>query len=83
LENRFVLAEEEVMVKQNVIGVWFYRKGPVKKVSGGWKVVSDVTGKTLKRTYKSRKAAENAWATSRRRRYRVRNKRAAIRRRKK
>jgi hypothetical protein len=30
---------------------------PVKKVKGGYKVVSYVTGKTLKRVYKSRKAA--------------------------
>ena len=49
------------------------RKGPVTKVSGGWKVVSDVTGKTLKRTYKSKRAAENAWVASRRRRYRIRH----------
>ena len=46
---------------------------PVKKVRGGWKVVSYVTGKTLKRTYKSKKAAQNAAATSRRRSKRVRH----------
>ena len=33
---------------------------PVKKVRGGYKVVSYVTGKTLKTTYKTKKAAENA-----------------------
>ena len=47
---------------------------PVKKVKGGYKVVSYVTGKTLKRTYKSRKAAENAAATSKRRSRRKRSK---------
>jgi hypothetical protein len=47
---------------------------PVKKVKGGWKVVSYVTGKTLKRTYKSKKAAENAAATSKRRSRRKRSK---------
>ena len=46
---------------------------PVKKVRGGWKVVSYVTGKTLKRTYKSKKAAQNAAATSKRRSKRVRH----------
>ena len=47
---------------------------PVKKVKGGYKVVSYVTGKTLKRTYKSKKAAENAAATSKRRSRRKRSK---------
>jgi len=47
---------------------------PVKKVRGGFKVVSYVTGKPLKRVYKSRKAAENAAATSRRRSQRKRSK---------
>jgi len=46
---------------------------PVKKTKSGWKVVSYVTGKTLKRTYKSKKAAELAAATSRRRSKRVRH----------
>lgn len=46
---------------------------PIKKVRGGWKVVSYVTGKTLKRTYKSKKAAQNAAATSRRRSRRKRS----------
>ena len=41
---------------------------PVKKVRGGYKVVSYVTGKPLKRVYKSRKAA-----TSRRRSQRKRS----------
>jgi hypothetical protein len=49
---------------------------PVKKVKGGYKVVSYVTGKTLKRVYKSRKAATNAAATSRRRSQRKRSKNA-------
>ena len=47
---------------------------PIKKVKSGWKVVSYVTGKTLKRTYKSKKAAQNAAATSRRRSQRKRSK---------
>jgi len=47
---------------------------PVKKVKSGYKVVSYVTGKTLKRTYKSKKAAENAAATSKRRSRRKRSK---------
>ena len=46
---------------------------PVKRVKGGYKVVSYVTGKTLKRLYKSRKAAENAAATSKRRSKRKRS----------
>ena len=46
---------------------------PVKKVRGGYKVVSYVTGKTLKRLYKSKKAAENAAATSKRRSQRKRS----------
>ena len=47
---------------------------PVKKVRGGYKVVSYVTGKPLKRVYKSKKAAENAAATSKRRSERKRSK---------
>ena len=31
---------------------------PVKKVRGGYKVVSYVSGKTLKKLYKSKKAAQ-------------------------
>ena len=46
---------------------------PVKKVRGGYKVVSYVTGRPLKRLYKSRRAAENAAATSRRRSQRKRS----------
>ena len=46
---------------------------PVKKVRGGYKVVSYVSGKTLKKLYKSKKAAQNAAATSRRRSKRVRH----------
>ena len=46
---------------------------PVKKVKGGYKVVSYVTGKTLKRTYKSKKAAQNAASTSKRRSQRKRS----------
>ena len=49
---------------------------PVKKVRGGFKVVSYVTGKPLKRVYKSRKAAENAAATSKRRSQRKRSTRS-------
>ena len=47
---------------------------PVKKVRGGYKVISYVTGKPLKRVYKTRRAAENASATSRRRSQRKRSK---------
>tara|TARA_R100001163_G_scaffold41333_1_gene31289 strand:- start:1703 stop:1918 length:216 start_codon:yes stop_codon:yes gene_type:complete len=47
---------------------------PVDKVRGGYKVRSYVTGKQLKRLYKTRKAAENAAATSRRRSQRKRSK---------
>ena len=46
---------------------------PVKKVKGGWKVKSYVDGKLLKRLYKSKKAAQNAAATSKRRSKRVRH----------
>tara|TARA_B100001250_G_C19666146_1_gene729351 strand:+ start:452 stop:634 length:183 start_codon:yes stop_codon:yes gene_type:complete len=46
---------------------------PVKKVRGGYKVVSYVTGKPLKRVYKSKKAAENAASTSKRRSQRKRS----------
>jgi hypothetical protein len=46
---------------------------PVKKVRGGYKVVSYVSGKSLKKLYKSKKAAQNAAATSRRRSKRVRH----------
>lgn len=46
---------------------------PVKKVRGGYKVVSYVTGRPLKRVYRSKKAAENAAATSRRRSRRKRS----------
>jgi len=46
---------------------------PVKKVRGGYKVVSYVSGKTLKKLYKSKKAAQNAAATSRRRSRRKRS----------
>ena len=47
---------------------------PVDKVRGGYKVRSYVTGKRLKRLYKTRKAAENAAATSKRRSERKRSK---------
>jgi len=46
---------------------------PIDKVKGGYRVRSYVTGKLLKRVYKSRKAAENAAATSRRRSRRKRS----------
>jgi threonine synthase len=45
----------------------------VKKVKGGWKVVSYSTGKTLKRKYKTKKAAMNRAATSKRRSRRKRS----------
>ena len=46
---------------------------PVKKVRGGYKVVSYVTGKTLKTTYKTKKQAETAAKTSKRRSRRKRS----------
>ena len=46
---------------------------PVKKVRGGYKVVSYVTGKTLKTTYKTKVAATRAAATSKRRSMRKRS----------
>ena len=46
---------------------------PVKEVRGGYKVISYVTGKPLKRVYKSKKAAQNAAATSKRRSQRKRS----------
>jgi len=46
---------------------------PLKKTKSGWKVVSYVTGKLLKKTYKTRQAAENASATSKRRSKRKRS----------
>ena len=46
---------------------------PVKKIRGGYKVVSYVTGKTLKRTYKSKAAAQRAAGTSKRRSRRKRS----------
>ena len=46
---------------------------PIKKVKGGWKIVSYSTGKTLKKVYRTRAAAERASRTSRRRSKRVRH----------
>ena len=46
---------------------------PIDKVKGGYRVRSYVTGKLLKRVYKTRKGAENAAATSRRRSRRKRS----------
>ena len=46
---------------------------PIKRVKGGYKIVSYVSGKTLKRTYKTKKAAENASKTSKRRSKRKRS----------
>jgi len=46
---------------------------PVDKVKGGYRVRSYVTGKMLKRVYKTRKAAQNAAATSKRRSKRKRS----------
>ncbi len=38
---------------------WAWKK--IKKVRGGWKVISYYSGKTLKRKYKTRDAALRAW----------------------
>ena len=57
--ERVVYAEEKLM--------------PVDKVKGGYRVRSYVTGKMLKRVYKTRKAAQNAAATSKRRSKRKRS----------
>lgn len=46
---------------------------PVDKVRGGYKVRSYVTGKLLKRVYKTRAAANRAAATSKRRNQRKRS----------
>lgn len=46
---------------------------PVKKVKGGWKAGSYVSGKWFKATYKTKKAAEARAATSKRRSRRKRS----------
>jgi len=46
---------------------------PIDKVKGGYKVRSYVTGKLLKRKYKTRAAAKKAAATSKRRSQRKRS----------
>ena len=46
---------------------------PIDKVKGGYKVRSYVTGKSLKRLYKSKAAAERAASTSKRRSKRKRS----------
>ena len=46
---------------------------PVDRVKGGYKVRSYVTGKLLKRVYKTRAAANRAAATSKRRSQRKRS----------
>ena len=47
---------------------------PVDKVKGGYRVRSYVTGKMLKRVYKTKAAASRAAATSKRRSKRKRSK---------
>ena len=46
---------------------------PIKKVKGGFKVVSYSTGKTMKKVYKTKKAAQTRALTSKRRSKRVRH----------
>jgi len=46
---------------------------PIKKVKGGYKVVSYVTGRTLKKLYKTKSQAEAASRTSKRRSMRKRS----------
>jgi len=48
-------------------------KMPLKKTKSGWKVISYVTGKASKKTYRSKAAAEVASATSKRRSQRKRS----------
>ncbi len=49
---------------------------PVDKVRGGYRVRSAVTGKLLKRVYKTKAGAERAYATNKRRSRRVRSTRS-------
>lgn len=49
---------------------------PIKKVRGGYKVVSYTTGKTLKKVYKTKAAAEKRVKTSSLRSKRVRSTRS-------
>jgi hypothetical protein len=49
---------------------------PVRKVKGGYRVVSYVTGRTFKRKYATKAAAERAAKTSMRRSRRVRSTRS-------
>ena len=46
---------------------------PLKKTKSGWKVISYITGKASKKTYRSKAAAEIASATSKRRSQRKRS----------
>jgi len=46
---------------------------PVRKVKGGYKVKSYTTGKTMKKLYKTKAAAEKRAATSKRRSSRKRS----------
>tara|TARA_R100000306_G_C4373017_1_gene140804 strand:+ start:1995 stop:2201 length:207 start_codon:yes stop_codon:yes gene_type:complete len=48
-------------------------KMPLKKTKSGWKVISYITGKASKKTYRSKAAAEIASATSKRRSRRKRS----------
>jgi len=47
---------------------------PVKKTKKGWKTKSAITGKTFKKNFKTKREAEAAWRTSKRRSQRKRSK---------
>jgi len=65
-----MLQEQRAEKKMEVL------KMPVRKAKGGYRVVSYVTGKTFKRKYKTKAAAERAAKTSMRRSRRVRSTRS-------
>jgi hypothetical protein len=65
-----MLQEQRAEKKMEVL------KMPVKKANGGYRVVSYVTGKTFKRKYRTKAAAERAAKTSMRRSRRVRSTRS-------
>ena len=55
---------------------------PVKRVAGGWKTKSAITGKWLKTTFRTKAEAESRCATSKRRSLRKRSRESVRARRK-